>query len=427
MAIPNPLIRKTSHKIWLFNTLIVSAVLVCFSIVVMGIYSATLYNNTDRQLFEQMIQLDKMPDFVKPNSNITAINRPFEMMPPPTSRNMITIVYQDDQPLYYNPNPFFDADTLPKLEYTDPIHVQSFTEDGYAFRGIVVKNGKTGLTYQFIANVDNLIHAKENLQGTLVISSFILILLSSLMGYLMAKRAMRPIEKNYSEQVRFVQDASHEMRTPLAVLQGKLELISKSQTDAVESHLSSLSQMMTEIKNLEKLTNDLLQLSKLDLMSTVTPTEAQVNSFINEFSCYYDDLAEFQEKSFRVNPLTLDQEVSWDLPKVKRMISILLENAFKYSHKGNEITLSATTRGKHIVLSIQDNGIGIAEEEQPFIFERFYRSPHVRASEVDGSGIGLSLLKAIADQIGVTIELNSQLGKGTTFTLILPTQMKKSL
>ncbi len=124
---------------------------------------------------------------------------------------------------------------------------------------------------------------------------------------------MGPIEKKYNEQVRFVQDASHEMRTPLAVLQGKLELISKSQTDAVESHLSSLSQMMTEIKNLEKLTTDLLQLSKLDLMSTVTPTEVKVNGFLNEFSCYYNDLAEFQEKRFTVSTLPLDQEVSWDI------------------------------------------------------------------------------------------------------------------
>lgn len=424
MASSNPLIRKTSHKIWLFNTLIVSGVLVCFSVVVMGIYSATLFNNTDRQLFEQALQLDKKPDFLLSNGDKN-LKKPFEMMPPPSARNMITIVYKGEEALSYNPNPFFDKNTLPTLKYSDPIQVQSFELEGYAFRAIVVKDSQTGLTYEFIANIDNLIHAKSNLQETLMISSFILILLSSLIGFIMAKRAMQPIEKNYSEQVRFVQDASHEMRTPLAVLQGKLELITKSQGDAVESHLSSLSQMMTEIKNLEKLTNDLLQLSKLDLMATVTPTEVQVNAFLNDFSLYYDDLAEFQEKRFTVKGLSQEQEVNWDVAKVKRMISILLENAFKYTRKGDGITLSATLRGKYVLLKVADNGIGISEEEQPFIFERFYRSPHVRASEVDGSGIGLSLLKAIADQIGASVELTSQLEQGTTFTLSLPCQMNK--
>lgn len=426
MATSNPLIRQTSHKIWAFNTLIVCSVLVCFSIVVMAIYSATLFNNTDRQLFEQVFQLDKKPDFT-PSDGDKTLKKPFELMPPPTARNMITVVYKDKEALYYNPNPFFDENSLPELTYSDPIKVQSFSLEGYAFRAIVVKDSKTGLTFQFIANIDNLIHAKENLQETLMISSLILILLSSLIGFVMAKRAMQPIEKNYSEQVRFVQDASHEMRTPLAVLQGKLELITKSQGDAVESHLSSLSQMMTEIKNLEKLTNDLLQLSKLDLVATLTPTDVQVNGFLKDLSTYYEDLAEFQEKHFVLKGLSLEQDVSWDLVKVKRMISILLENAFKYTHQGDTITLSAVLKGKYVVFQVEDNGIGISKEEQPLIFERFYRSPHVRASAVDGSGIGLSLLKAIADQVGATVELESQLGLGTLFTLSLPCQMKKSL
>lgn len=422
MATSNLLIQRTSHKIWLFNTLIVSGVLICFGIVVMGIYSATLFKNTDRQLFELALQLNRIPDFISPENNKNA-KMPFEMMPPPTARNLITIVYKGEEVLYYNPNPFFDGHTLPALEYTDPIKVQNFSVEGYRFRAIVVKDTKAGLTYELITNVDNLIHAKENLQETLIVSSFILILLSSLIGFLMAKRAMGPIEKNYNEQVRFVQDASHEMRTPLAVLQGKLELIAKSQGDAIESHLSSLSQMMTEIKNLEKLTNDLLQLSKLDLMSTLTLTDVQVNAFLKDVSLYYNDLAEYQEKGFKINSLSQETVVSWDLAKVKRMVSILLENAFKYTHEGDTVALSATLRGKFVVLSVEDNGIGISEEDQPFIFERFYRSPSARASTVDGSGIGLSLLKAITDQIGVVVELESQLGRGTIFTLSIPCQI----
>ncbi len=420
MATPNPLIRKTSHKIWLFNTLIVSFVLICFSVVVMGIYNATLFNSTDRQLFEQIIQLEKKPDFLNPKDI-------FEKMPPPVSRNMIMLVYLGDEVQYVNPNPFFDKEILPVLEYEDPISIQVFTFDGSHYRGIVVKDSQSGYTYKFISNVDNLIHSKGNLLEALLMSSILLIIFSSLIGYLMAKRTMRPIEKNFNEQVRFVQDASHEMRTPLAILQGKLELVSKSQTDAVETHLSSLSQMMTEIKNLEKLTNDLLQLSKLDLISAVNPTEAQVNDFLSDFSSYYDDLAEFQEKQFTVEKLPIDQRVNWDLPKVKRMVSILLENAFKYTSAHNQISLTAATKGRYVILTVTDNGIGISKEDQPFIFERFYRSPQVRAGDVDGSGIGLSLLKAISEQIGVTIELNSELGAGTSFTLSIPMQIKKSL
>lgn len=415
----NLLIRKTSKQIWLYSTAIVCIALVSFGAVITWIYKSTIFNVTDQQLYEQVVMLEKAQakDLYRSNKIIGEIR-------PPGNKNTIVIIYEGNQQIYMNPNPYFQALEDVPLNLIEPIRIQSFESDGYHFRGVVIQSVYDYKTYKFAVNVDGLLQSVANLQQALLLSSIGLVAIASLLGYILSKRVMKPIEKNYEEQVRFVQDASHEMRTPLAVLQGRLELIATRQGDSIEDHLMSLSQMMTEIRSLEKLNSDLLQLSKMDLITNLDPCETKLGEAFEDLINYYGDLAEIKEMVFSAHLEEPDLLVTWDLQKVKRMIHILMENAFKYTPQGGHIQLDISQQNTKLEIVVSDTGIGINPDDLPYVYERFYRSPRVRATDIEGSGIGLSLLKAIAEHIGTQVEIHSQINLGTKVKLILPLHMK---
>ena len=221
-----------------------------------------------------------------------------------------------------------------------------------------------------------------------------------------------------------MQDASHEMRTPLAVLKGQLELMSGYAKDTIEEHFEELSQMMSEISGLEKLNNDLLFLSREDVEGKITINKLLLNQFLQAITEYYSDLAELQEKTFEALLPEEDKEVEWDEVKVRRCLTILLENAFKYTKEQDKIKLSIQMSSKTVQIQVEDSGRGIKEEDKERIFDRFFRSSDVRAEGIEGSGIGLSLLKSLTRTLGIKMELQSIYQKGTCFTLEIPLKMQ---
>ena len=210
------------------------------------------------------------------------------------------------------------------------------------------------------------------------------------------------------------------MKTPLAVIKGKLELLANSWDDTIDEHFEHISKMMSEVRALEKLNSDLLLLSKEDIDNSINVTSFELEEFIEDLSEFYIDLAEIQDKVFQVNRPLEPVMVKWDYSKVKRMIIILLENAFKYTESGGSVTLSFQEINKNIKITVEDNGIGIKEEDKGRIFDRFFRSADVRGKNINGSGIGLSLLKSIGKTLGVDIKLYSKYGVGTKFEIIIP-------
>ena len=217
-----------------------------------------------------------------------------------------------------------------------------------------------------------------------------------------------------------MQDASHEMRTPLAIIRGKLELLTKSLGYKLDDNFEYISKIMTEIRGLEKLNKDLLILSKEDIDSSVNIKKYKLNDFINDISDFYIDLAEIQDKEFNVFRPNDDIEVIWEYEKIKRCVVILLENAFKYTKENGKIDLIFENNNKSIIIKVKDNGIGIKEEDQNRIFDRFFRSDDVRANDINGSGIGLSLLYSISKTLGIKINLNSKYKEGSEFILTIP-------
>ena len=229
------------------------------------------------------------------------------------------------------------------------------------------------------------------------------------------------------DQVRrdFVANVSHELRTPLSILRGYIETLLDSPETSREELSRILRVMERHSKRLDLLAGDLLTLAQLE---SANP-HLQLGDI--DLSSFLRDVIRDLEKKLANKHLQLLVDVSPDLPpihadrtRLQEALYNLIDNAVKYSRERGEIRLSARQHDGEIELTVSDDGIGIAKEDLPRIFERFYRADKARSPDkVRGTGLGLAIVKHIAQLHGGRVEAESELEKGTTIRLVLPGPM----
>jgi two-component system, OmpR family, sensor kinase len=230
---------------------------------------------------------------------------------------------------------------------------------------------------------------------------------------------MNRLENSFAQMRQFSSDASHELRTPLTVLKGQNELVLSKQRK-LEEYQEVISSNLEEINYMSKVLEDLFVLSKSD--------ENQVNldckpvdlrALVEEVCKHAEVLAE--EKNMKIVIAFLEPaEVKGVEVRLRQMVWNVLQNGIKYTQRGGELKISLQNEGEFVLLSIQDSGIGIPEEDLPLIFNRFYRVDKARTRDEGGSGLGLSICKQIAEAHKGKIEVESKLGVGTRFKIRLP-------
>ena len=217
---------------------------------------------------------------------------------------------------------------------------------------------------------------------------------------------------------RLTADVAHELRTPLTTLQSTVEAMLDGVWSADETHLSSLRE---EILRLNKLVGELGALSTYDSESL----RLQLTSFDLAELCR-ETIQRFETDARQKGiVLTCSGEmtlVSADRDKIGQVVINLLHNAMKFTPAGGRISVETNASEDRAMLSVRDTGCGIAAEDLPYVFERFYRADPSRARETGGSGIGLAITLAIAKAHGGALKVESTVGKGSAFTLILPIQ-----
>ena len=228
------------------------------------------------------------------------------------------------------------------------------------------------------------------------------------------------------DQVRsdFVANVSHELRTPLSILRGYIETLLDNPETSREEFSRVLSVMERHSKRLGLLVDDLLSLTQLESANTeLELNQVRVKELFNNL--IHDWKEKFAAKNLKlVVDLPPDlQTIRADETRVQEVLYNLLENAVKYSREGGEIRLQAARRGSEIVLNVSDDGIGISRDQLPRIFERFYRADKARSREHGGTGLGLAIAKHIAQLHGGRIEAESELGRGTTIRMFLPSDL----
>lgn len=224
---------------------------------------------------------------------------------------------------------------------------------------------------------------------------------------------MRQLKESFKKQEQFVSDASHELKTPLSIIKSYAELLKRRGKANPELITESIDVIEQEAERMQLLVNQLLDLAKNKQAFPHEPI----------------DLVPLVKKVHRIFADAYDRKIHLDIAEksvlikgnekqIEQVVYILLSNAIKYSEK--EIALHLYVKQQFAVLDVIDKGIGISEEEQKRIFDRFYRVDKARSRQTGGTGLGLAIANEIVKHHGGTIEVVSEIGKGSTFTVNIP-------
>jgi two-component system phosphate regulon sensor histidine kinase PhoR len=226
------------------------------------------------------------------------------------------------------------------------------------------------------------------------------------------------------DQVRrdFVANISHELRTPLSILRGYIETLLDNPKTSSEELTRILRVMERHSNRLELLVEDLLTLAQVESGNPdLQLGTVDLASFLKETIHDWEKKLASKQLNIIVNVAPDFSTIHADPTRLQEALYNLLDNAVKYSRKRGEIRLSARQRDGEIELAVSDDGIGIAKEDLPRIFERFYRADKARSpNRVRGTGLGLAIVKHIAQLHGGRVEADSELGKGTTIRVLIP-------
>lgn len=231
-------------------------------------------------------------------------------------------------------------------------------------------------------------------------------------------------EKELGElKSRFVTMASHEFRTPLSTILSSAALIAKyPDADQQEQRIKHVDRIRSSVNNLTTILNDFLSLGKLEEGKVQChPTEFNIESFAQDIT---GELRELTKKGQTILYQHEGEQVRVYLDKnLTRNICInLLSNAIKYSDESKTIRLQTRTDAHHLTIQVTDEGIGIPEDEQQHIFDRFFRANN--ATNIQGTGLGLNIVKKYADLMQGTVSFQSRTNQGTSFQVVLPLQLK---
>lgn len=228
------------------------------------------------------------------------------------------------------------------------------------------------------------------------------------------------LQKQEHLRKRLTSDMAHELRTPLTNLKSHIEALLDKVWEPTEEMLTSFYE---EIERLIKLVEGLNDIAKLEQTSlNLNKSEFNLSLELKKIITSFEPLYETAGTRIYSN-LIPNVEVLMDKDKLKQVMYNLLSNSLKYSKINGEVLLTLKSDNNSIIIEVKDNGIGISKKDLPFIFERFYRSDESRDKNTGGTGIGLTIVKAIVDAHTGTISVNSILGKGSTFFLEFPNQM----
>ena len=359
-----------------------------------------------------------------------------------------------------------DTNTLPLLDVTRLISglssimtITSFKSESQNLRLYRGKTSKAFITVGYsLEDIDSTLYELFN---ALLIGFPMVLLISTLGGFILARVSLKPIddlatsareitasnlsnrlpepktndevarltytlnemiarlEGSFNQIKQFTAVVSHELRTPLAILTGELEVALRSDKSP-EEYQTLLISALEEVGRLSKVVRTLLDLSRAET-GQVSIDHQTVN-----LSIMLDDLSEdamilAEERSISVGSMIEPNIViDGDSVRLHQALLNIVDNAIKYTPEGGDILMRLVKEGDRAILRVSDTGVGIAPEHLPHIFDRFYRADQARSQDIQGNGLGLSIVKWIVEAHEGTIRAESTQDKGTMITIVLP-------
>lgn len=410
--------QKTRLQLTILNSIVF--------IVLIAILSRTIYFYTENQIYRD-VNDSLQQDYRDFNNGGRPGGRPqgeFLLGPGPS-----VIIWGPDDTII---EPRLSADNFYKVNelefYPERFEeIEEISVNGYTYRALSTKvdteYGK--MTVQFIRNVDTEKEMLDRLLLILFVGGGIGSLVAVGAGYLLAGRALIPVKKSWDQQQQFVSDASHEIRTPLAVIQSRADLLFQSPNATIEEKAVDISIISKEVRRLNKLVNGLLTLTRTDSNQIeVKKSNFFLDDLLMDIVEQYRDIASFQEKSI-ISHAPEQVVFHGDKERIHQLLVILVDNAMKFTEEGGEISLSCIKNASSIILTVEDNGEGIPQEDLPLIFNRFYQVEQSRSAN-EGSGLGLSIAKWIVNTHQGNIKVTSEQNERTRFEITFPRNQKKN-
>lgn len=397
--------NKTKSSLIKINIVVVLSFLILFSIFIYTYFKGVTYKSIDNKLNNELESI--------------AIQLTRQSMIYPVTKypsNMIYI-YKRDRVMYYTPQNGYFSDVLPN-RYTNKLNdIFTFSENGYTFRELNVEIDEYQI--QIIRNIDSEISSLRQLIFVFIIGILISLIITYYLAVYLTKKALIPIETAWNNQAKFIQDASHELRTPISIISSKLERMLKHPNSTISDEVETIADAMSEIRRSKKMISDLLSLTKEEAITKLNITEVNIKNFIKDICVDYVDIADIQEKRFETNFNLKNETIFTDENKLRQLLLIFIDNAFKYTKENDFIAININQKDNvYTEIFIIDSGVGIKQEDIPYIFDRFFRSENVRDKDIEGSGIGLSIAKMIAINLGAEISVKCENNK-TEFKIII--------
>jgi len=416
------------------NLLAFTIIFTIFSFIIFGQVQRTLYSQADEELllFKERLtdsvdagaEFMQLPELPEKNQDFPPIDKKRVNLNP-----RIVVIHWDAKGNILNAGEIGSLfyENYLKDYQLDKTRMNEITmtsiDDLYYFRYLLFEDTNTqdNVAYtQLLINVDAEQIIISNFVKLVTICSVIFIILSISASYLLSKKMMKPIIRSWNKQAEFVENASHELRTPLTIIQNKLELLLRSPQERIADKFENIALSLSETRRLSKLTSDLLTLARADSAETELTIQAiEVDALIRDVCAPFQEIAESQDRYFWLN-LECPKTIHGDETRLHQLLVILLDNALKYTGENDNIGVKTYEEDQRVVIEVSDTGIGIKDENMPFIFDRFYREDKARSRETGGVGLGLSIAKWIVEKHRGTIKVTKNQNKGTTFIIKLP-------
>ena len=259
----------------------------------------------------------------------------------------------------------------------------------------------------------------KSLAVTLIALGVIVLFVFYIISRYFATQAIKPMEEAFLKQTRFISDASHELKTPLSIINANCAVLLTNEEDIVKNQLKWIDNIMRSSDRMTGLVNNLLTLASVtESSNTPELISFDLGRLLTLAVSEIEALAIAKQIVIK-SDISSDITVTNDRARIAKVLSILLDNAIKYTNNEGEISIALTREKQTVRISIRNTGEGITEENLLHIFDRFYRGDPSRSSDTGGYGLGLTIAKGISDILGAKLSASSVVNDFTEFEFVL--------
>ncbi|HCW74112.1 MAG TPA: hypothetical protein DHM90_10300 [Clostridiaceae bacterium] len=277
---------------------------------------------------------------------------------------------------------------------------------------------------QVLYNIDSDIRVMNSLKKILINGTILIIIACIMISYVLASASIRPMKESIEKERAFLQDASHELRTPIAVIQSRLEGLLRNPEEKIIDKYEYIEPALRESRRISRMVSNLMILTRADAGAGLDKLESfDLRKLGDDIAIIYGEFAMIQNKKLVYNPME-EVVIEGSYEKLHQLLIILMDNALKYTKDKGVIELCITSSKDKGIIRVADNGVGIKEENLDKVFTRFFREDKARNRNNGGTGLGLSIAKWIAESHGGTITAKNRKEGGTIIEVQIPKEHK---